>query len=198
MHQVHVLGSAEAAEGSVLTDQREQNRPRPEPIPLDIARAHQSRQLAQFRHVSGPRAERMVTRFEANIMTPNCRTRVGDQACPRDHDGCRGVGVIGPCRAHNVPSTTENRGQHSLLSTSKATHKPPAHHTFGLLNTPVDHQPVLDSQAEYAGSIPVIRSISPARWLAHGPIVLSFYGVKTLKLRFLPSLSLAFAQVRKL
>jgi len=68
------------------------------------------------------------------------------------------MALSGSCRAHNVPSTTENRGQQTLLSTSKATHKPPAHHTFGLLNTPVGHQPVSDSQAEYAGSIPVIRS----------------------------------------
>jgi len=76
------------------------------------------------------------------------------------------MALSGSCRAHYVPSTTENRGQQTLLSTSQAIHKPPAHHTFGLLNTPVDNQPVSDSQAEYAGSIIVIRSISPGRRLA--------------------------------
>jgi len=98
----------------------------------------------------------MVARFEAIIMTPGFRMRARDPLAPARSR--RVLALLGSCRAHNVPSTTGNRGQQTPLSTSKAIHKPPAHHTFGLLNTPVDHQPVSDSQAEYAGSIPVIRS----------------------------------------
>ena len=100
----------------------------------------------------------MLARFEANTMTPSCRTRASDPLAHAITTGVEVLALLGSCRAHYVPSTTENRGQQTLRSTSKATHKPPAHHTFGLLNTPVDHQPVSDSQAEYAGSIPVIRS----------------------------------------
>jgi len=89
-------------------------------------------------------------------MTPSCQKRA--RLPTRSRRVWRVLALPGSCRAHNVPSTTENRGQQTVLSTSGAIRKLPAHHTCGLLNTPVDNQPVSDSQAEYAGSIPVIRS----------------------------------------
>lgn len=44
-------------------------------------------------------------------------------AGPPAHALTGSVGPVGSCRAHNVPSTTENRGQQAVLQTSKATNE---------------------------------------------------------------------------